>query len=302
MNNISTIIVAKDSPPHLFETIQSASDISSKIIVIDIGIDQSVLAKLMSQAKIKVVKMNEPVPYVELIRQKSISHAGHDYILMLDPDEVLSESLKKVLTENYQKYDFVRIPRKNIIFSSWIKHSRWWPDYQIRLFKKGSVIWPPVLHAQPETTGEGLTIEPQEDLSIIHYNYNNLNEFLEKMTRYASSEAQERIDNKENYTLSKAFTMGINEFISRYFASQGYKDGVHGLVLAFLQMFYYFLVYTYFWEKKGYKTTESNDSIIEAGLNFFKKGLYETMHWVIHENLIQSTNAFKNKIIKFLLK
>jgi len=59
--------------------------------------------------------------------------------------------------------DFVRIPRQNIIFSQWIQHSRWWPDYIIRFFKKGRVEWQNAIHSIPITSGRGINLPEEKD-------------------------------------------------------------------------------------------------------------------------------------------
>ena len=86
-----------------------------------------------------------------------------------------------------------------------------------------------------------------------------------------------------------SFLEFLNEFVSRYFASDGYKDGVEGFVLAFLQMFYYFLVYFYYLETKEFK---SGEKIKEE--EFFRIGLKESLHW-------KRKKSIKDKLIKKLL-
>ncbi len=295
MNEISAIIVAKDNPPHLFETVMSIQDFVKEIIVADIGIDPLILSKLAKNKKVKIVPIKKKVPYVELIREELKQYASQNYLLFLDPDEVLPEELKKILASQYKKYNYIKIPRKNIIFGKWIQHSRWWPDYQVRLFKKDSVTWPKEIHKQPIVKGNGYTIEPEEHYAILHYNYESIDEFMQKMSRYAKSEANELI----SFSLSEALKKGLSEFISRYFSDEGYKDGVHGFILAFLQMFYYFLVYVYHWESQQYKQENETHKDIYA---FFRNGLHETSHWLIQKKLVSGIEKFRIRIRNTLIK
>ncbi len=280
MEDISAIIVVKNNPPLLNKTIQSVKDLVNEIIIVDIGIDLSLRNFLKKDKKIKVIKFKEDIPYVELIREKTKKLTKNQYLIFLDPDEVLSDNLKKIIQKNYQKYDYFKIPRKNIIFGKWIRHSRWWPDYQIRVFNKNKVFWPTLIHRQPKVEGKGLVIEEKENLAIIHYNYENITQYLEKAIRYAKSEAQELIKEERIYTFKDTIKKGLNEFISRYFSGEGYKDGIHGFILAFLQLFYYFLVYFYYLEIKKFKTDEKIDES-----EFFKTGLKEILFWKKNKNL-----------------
>lgn len=289
MNKISAIIVVKDNPPYIFKTVDSILDFVSEIVIVDIGIDNSLSEKLKKNKLIKLVKIQGTVPYVEKIREKTKELASYEHILFLDPDEVVQPELKKIILENYLKYDYFKIPRKNIIFGRFIKHSRWWPDYQIRFFKKNSVKWPLIIHRQPKVLGKGFEVEAKESLSLLHYNYQNLDEYLSKAKRYAKYEAKEFASENQVVSFSQTVRRSLNEFISRYFAGEGYRDGVEGFVLAFLQMFYYFLVYFYYLETKEFKSSEK---INEE--EFFRIGLKESLHW-------KKKKSIKDKIVKKLL-
>lgn len=295
--DISTIIVAKDSPTHLFETIQSAQLLSKEIIIVDIGLDEIMRSKLQSEDVI-VQSLSEPVPYVERIREKIKSFAKYEYVLFLDPDEVLSTDLIKKVSDLYKNVDYVSIPRKNILFGKWIQHAKWWPDYQVRLFKKHAVTWSKKLHAQPQTSGKELRIEEDERQAIIHYNYSSIDEYFLKMVRYAKSEAEYLVKQNESFSLHIALTKGISEFISRFFAHDGYKEGMYGFVLSFIQMMYYPLVSFYVWELNKY---ESEDDVVQESRFFFSQGLYETFHWLKRKQLL-SSQKLKSFIVSFFLK
>src|SRR3990167_11474658 len=262
MNDITAIIVAKDFPPHIFETVESTKDIADETVILDIGLHQEIIEKLKDTRNIRIITIKNDIPYVELIREESKSYAKTQYVLFLDPDEVIPPTLAKKILQEYKKYDYISMPRKNIIFGKWMEHARWWPDHQIRLFKKDSVIWHQKLHAKPTVHGNRLTLDAQENLAITHHNYENITEYLMKMIRYAKSDASEK--SKTEYQLSDGLKDGLNEFISRYFAGEGYKDGMHGFVLSFLQLMYYPLFYFYFWEMKKYETVNEKKVVDET--------------------------------------
>ncbi|MCA9372206.1 glycosyltransferase family 2 protein [Candidatus Woesebacteria bacterium] len=294
---ISTLIIAKGNPPYLFETIDSVKQLADEIIVVDIGLSADVSNKLQKMG-VRVKKIGENVPYVEQIRERTKSFAKNKYILFLDPDEIIQPTLSKKLSEVYMQYDYISIPRKNIIFGKWIQHAKWWPDYQTRLFKKDQATWPTKIHKQPHLTGNGLTLKSEEQNAITHHNYKNIDEYFSKMVRYAKSEAHFMTENKQMFSLHEALVKGIGEFISRFFASDGYKDGMHGFVLSFLQMMYYPLVYFYVWEEKKH---ESHDDVVEESHFFFKQGLFETTHWLTKKQL-KKLNALKTKLQSFITK
>ncbi|MBW7960021.1 hypothetical protein B6D29_03440 [Microgenomates bacterium UTCPR1] len=289
MENISAVIVVKDNPPFLQKVIDSVIDFVTEIVIVDIGISPELIGILKKIRKVKLVKVDRQVPYVEIIREKTKDFVKSDYVFFLDPDEIVTPKLKTIIKSHLVSYDFFKIPRKNIIFGRWIKHSRWWPDYQVRLFKKNKVKWPKIIHRQPKVSGHGFEVEAKEEFALVHHNYRDIDEFLSKAKRYAKYEAQEFVDEKKEYGFSITIKRSLNEFISRYFAAKGYKDGKQGFVLAMLQMIYYFFVYFYYLEMKKFKTEEKID---EA--DFFKNGLKEVLSW-------KPKTTLKEKLIKKLL-
>lgn len=205
------------------------------------------------------VFLHKQVEYVEPARNFAISKATNNWILILDADEEIPESLaleiKKMMSKGI-KSDFVEIPRKNIIFDKWIQHSGWWPDYQVRFFKKGSVIWSSDIHSKPKTDGLGLTLQAEENFAIIHNNYRTVDQFIQRMNRYSEVEARELTSNKYKFHWTDILTKPLDEFLSRFFAREGYKDGIHGLTLALLQAFSELVVYLKVWEKTKFKEEE----------------------------------------------
>ena len=201
-------------------------------------------------------------------------------------------------------YDYYLIPRKNIIFGQWVNHSRWWPDYQIRFLKKKAVYWAPDIdiHKQPTLKGKGLTVDAIENLAILHYNYENIDDFISKAAHYAKAEAIQLYEKKQNFKLSDAINKSISEFVGRFYMSEGYKDKTHGLVLSFFQMIYFFFVYFYYWELSKYKIDNSDD-VVEAPRQFFKSGLNNVNYWLVAKKIIPSGRRIlyriENKFISF---
>ena len=289
MEKISAVIVAKDQPPFLLKALQSIDDLVDEIVVVDIGISSPLTDDLKKNKKVRLVTLKESVPYVELVRDKAKNFAKNDYVFFLDPDEVVTPKLKTVIKSHFRDYDYFKIPRKNIIFGRWIKHSRWWPDYQVRLFKKNKVVWPKIIHRQPKAIGRGFEVGPKEELALVHHNYRDLDEYLDKARRYAKQEARQLSEEKMALTFSDTVKRSLNEFVSRYFAAEGYKDGAQGFILAILQLIYYFLVYFYYLEMRKFKTDDKVDEV-----EFFRLGLKEVLHW-------KKQKTIRDRLIKRIL-
>jgi len=262
MQKLSVVINAQNVEKDLPQALASVKNIADEIVVVDQE-STDTTAEIAKKFGAKVFT-HQKVEYVELARNFAVSKAVSPWVLILDADEEVTQGLslriKKIL-EN-PKADYYRIPRKNLIFGKWMKHSRWWPDFQIRLFKKGSVSWNEIIHAVPMTQGEGLEIEEKEELAIIHHNYDSVEEYLEKMNRYTSQHAILKVKEGYKFSWKDLVTKPSNEFLSRYFFGEGYKDGLHGLALSLLQAFSELSLYLKVWQKE--KFTDENPKLGEV--------------------------------------
>lgn len=202
--------------------------------------------------------------YVEPARSFAISKASNEWILILDADEVLPESLVKRLIEiasETKQIDFVRIPRRNLIFGHFMQASGWWPDYNVRFFRKGKVQWSDKIHRSPKTLGQGLDLPADEKYAIVHHSYETISQFIKRMNRYTTIQAEELEKAGEKFYWKDLFEKPLSEFLSRFFANKGYKDGLHGLSLSLLQAFSFMIVYLKLWESN--KFNEQDIDLIE---------------------------------------
>lgn len=253
MRKISVVISTLNEEENIKRAIDSVKW-ADEILVCDmhsgdktVETAKSLGAKIVSQKKVN---------FVEPARNFAISKATSDWVLILDPDEEISKDLAKRLKEMILKpinSTYVEIPRKNIIFGKWIKHSGWWPDYQIRFFKKGSVVWNNAIHSKPQTKGLGLTLQAEEKWAIIHHNYQTISQFIARMNRYSDIEASQLHAGGYKFYWQDLLEKPLNEFLARFFVKKGYQDGLHGLGLSLLQAFSFLLVYLKLWEKSGFK-------------------------------------------------
>lgn len=296
---ISAIVVIHGNPPYAFESLKSIVDHVDEIIVGDVGMTFNIPREIAK--KTTIITCSPQVPFADMVKEQLKAKAKSDYILYIDPDEIVPDTLWQYLMQNISKADYFLLPRKNIIFDKWITHSNWWPDYQVRFFKKNAVVWPATIHPIPHVTGKKNEVPAEERYSLLHYNYDSISHYLEKMVRYAKYEAQSIDDEKNTVTLAETIKKSLHEYISRFFLHDGYKNGMHGFVLAFLQMFYYFLVYFFYWENHKYRYADDNKAYAYAE-QFFRKGLFEINYWMAKKNISNIQKKIKSKITNILLK
>lgn len=277
MSKISVVINTLNEEKELPQAIASVKSFADEIVVIDMESDDRTveIAKKLG-AKVYTHKR---ISYVEPARNFGISKAKGEWVLILDVDEEPSSDLLKKLKAEVKnpKADYYRIPRKNIIFGKWIKHSRWWPDYNIRFFKKGFVSWNEVIHSVPMTKGKGMDLPEKEEYAIIHNNYSSIEEYLERMNRYSQVQSEEMMKSGYVFSWKDLINKPLNEFLGRYFSGEGYKDGIHGLALCLLQAFSELVLYLKVWQKQGFDQKELPKKEIKTELT---KALKDVKWWV----------------------
>lgn len=251
MIKISLVVSAHNEAENIVDCLQSAGALVNEIILVDSGsVDETVA--LTKQFKPKVFRRPN---HAMLNKNKNFgfSQASGDWILNLDADERLSPALKKEIAavlKNQQQPDGYLIPRKNIIFGKWIKHGLWYPDEQLRLFRRGRGRFPEK-HIHEKISVKGKTASLKNHL--VHYNYRTINQFLRKMINlYVPNEVDNVLKSGKKLYWYDALRFPVDDFIKNFFRLQGYKDGLHGLVLCLLQAFYSLLVFCCVWEKQGF--------------------------------------------------
>ena len=220
-------------------------------------------------------------------RNFALSKVKTEWVFLIDPDETVPIKLKEEILRaiKLRGFDGFYFPRKNIIFGQGIKHGGWSPDHQLHFFrtKKGQYIGK--VHERAEVKGKvGYLKTP-----LVHENYQSITQYLEKLIHYTELEARKQIKLGYRFSWPDLIQKPLDEFLRRYFAEEGYKDGIHGLALNLLQSFSELIVYLRIWEKEGFPSgpTKNVFSQIEGAID-------QLQHWLVKQS--------KNPVKKILRK
>jgi len=188
--------------------------------------------------------------YINSAAQKNwaIPQASNEWVLIVDTDERISKELQIEITNIIKKekrYNGFKIPRFNYSFGKRLRYGGYWPDYQLRLFRKDKGKYEPrEVHAEVILEGEAGYLENP----IIHLHDRALKQVIEKyFGRYVKWEAKERLK-REKPSLLKLIFLPPVIFTLRYFVKKGFLDGVRGFMAASIWSIYIFLTYLYMWQ------------------------------------------------------
>lgn len=243
---------------------------------------------------------NDPLN-IDIQKNVGFEKAKGDWILSVDSDERISPELAHEIKETIlseQEFVAYKMKRKNIIFGKWIEHSIWWPDYKVRLFKKGKGSYgSQQVHRELVVDGQIGTLQE----ALTHYHYQSISEYLQKMDLYTENEALEMIKKNSHFNWADSVRMPVRDFLKTFFLQEGYNDGFHGLVLSILQGFYMFLVVTKVWEKQGFRQEQSDKFLI----HFYKEWMdlhKEISYWFFTAFMSLTKNPLTRVKYKILRK
>ncbi len=294
------VISAFNEEEKIRDCLASVSFADEVIVVDNSSTDKT--AQIAKEYKAKIfTRPNNPMLNVN--KNFGFAKATGEWILSLDADERITPELKKEIESRIRNYELgingFWISRKNIIFGKWMEHAGWYPDYQMRLFRRNKGKFP-ALHVHEMIEVEGKTAHLKEH--ILHYNFETLSQFIYKHAElYAPNEAENLLKKGYKFSVVDAVRFPAREFLSRFFAREGYKDGLHGLVLSLLLAFYHLIIFAQIWEKQGFKEY-NNDNFLGIVGKELKESSKETAYWVANEKIKQSKNILEETVLKIQRK
>lgn len=296
MGKISACLSVFNEEKNIERCLKSLS-FADEILVVDNGSTDKTLELAKKYTKKIFSQKNNP-DKIDIQKNFGFEKATGDWILSIDADEEISKELANEIKTTVSKKLSINgywIPRKNIIFGKFIENTGWYPDPQLRLFKKGTAKFVSAhVHEPINLEGESAYLSNH----LIHHHYESVSQFLKKTVNlYAPNEAIEYQRKGYIFSYFDAIRFPLNEFLGRFFARKGYKDGFHGLMLSLLMAFYHFLIFAHLWEKKGFIEYDKDD-FLQQTENEFKKSGKELAFWISKEKL----NSIKSPIKRSLQK
>jgi len=230
---LSVAIIAHNEADNLPYVLNSI-DWVDQIVVIDCSSSDNT-AEIARQAGADVY--SEPNhPNLNINKNLSIDYCHGDWILVLDADENIPYDLagliRCIINEDSETNGYL-IPRRNYVLGRWLHRGSQYPDYQLRLFRRGKGKFPAVhVHERIVLKGKVSKLE----LPFEHHPYRTLDSIIAKNRRYVEFEARFLYENGKRVSniklIWRVLVMTPLRFFRRYILKGGILDGVQGLMLA----------------------------------------------------------------------
>ena len=172
----------------------------------------------------------------------------HPWIMFLDADEEVSpelaEEVQRELGGGAEEVDGFFVYRRTFYLGRWIRYGGWYPDGEIRLYRRNKGRWEGGLHARVVIEGTVRSLKNQ----YLHYTYRNISDQIQTIDKYSRIAAEDMVKQGERFSLFKLLFHPPFRFIKEYFFKSGFRDGLPGFVIVISTMYYVFIKYAKLWE------------------------------------------------------
>ena len=237
MATVSVVLATFNEEENLSACLDSIKGLADEIVIVDGGSDDRTveIAKKYG-AKVKVTD-NPPIFHIN--KQKAIDMATKDWVLQLDADERVTPELKKEIESRIMNHESgingFWVPRMNWFLGRFLMKGGQYPDYTLRLYKRGKGRLPQKsVHEQAEVDGKVDYLKN----ALLHHPYKNFSVYLEKWDRYTDLIAREiNRELKNKSIMIKFLNMALYIFIkptywflNTYIRHKGFYDLWPGFV------------------------------------------------------------------------
>lgn len=189
-------------------------------------------------------------------KQFAVDKATHEWIFSLDADERVSDELKLSITKLREKSDSeladgYLISRRSYYQDRWIRGGGWYPDRQLRLFRKSRGSWKNRHIHESVELNDGARLEILEG-DILHYSVINAAHHHRMIgERYAPLAARQMFEDGKRTSPLGVAAAAPTAFLRSLVLKGGFRDGLAGFSIASFAAHHAFLKHLMLWEMQN---------------------------------------------------
>lgn len=228
MNSLSVCLVVQNEQENLPRVLQSVKGIADEIVVVDGGsTDRSQEIAREYGAKVFFRTFTNHADQ----KNYAASLASRDWIFLLDADEELSEELKASVhrwKERTPQFDVYEMPRLTWYLGAWIHHSRWYPDWQRRIYRRDKAGFSGVIHSALRFAGKAGRLKGD----LLHYTVRDFAEHEAKVDKYTTVIAREMFQQGRRDWRAALWIATPWAWFRYFILGAGFLDGYRGAVIS----------------------------------------------------------------------
>ena len=242
---LSVVVVTRNEEERLRASLESVAWADEIVIVDAESEDKTVMVAREFTDRVVV----RPWPGYAAQKNAALDLATGDWALSLDADEIVSSALHAEIAAVLAvdgPADGYAVPRRNIFWGRWVRHGGLYPDWQLRLFRRGRGRF--VARAVHESVRVDGRVERLAG-HLEHRSYRDVSDFLARADRYSTLAAEEAVAQGRPARVSDLVLRPLGRFLGMYVVGRGFLDGWRGFLLAALYAYYVLIRSAKIWER-----------------------------------------------------
>ena len=249
MIKISVVLAVYNEEENIGKCLESVEDLAFEILIADGGSTDKTV-QIAKEFGVRIIQTKNFQNF-HINKNKAIDAALGDWILQLDADEIVTKELaneiKKAVSSKIDINGFW-IPRKNFFLGRFLTKGGQYPDYTLRLYKKGKGRLPGKdVHEQAIVEGKVRYLKND----LLHMRDKTFSIYMTRFKRYTDLLASQLKDKGQRVNLISfvdyVFIKPTFWFIKAYIRHRGYVDGFAGFIFAFFSALRFPVSYYKLW-------------------------------------------------------
>lgn len=226
---LSVVIITFNEEKNISRCIESVLPIADEIVVVD-SYSTDRTQEICLSYGVRFLQH----PFVGHIEQKNyaLRQAQYDYVLSLDADEALSESLLSAIQGIKHQFNFdgYIFNRKTNFCGKWVSYCGWYPDKKLRLWDRNKGSWGGTNPHDKVILLKGATVK-QIPYDILHYSFNTIDEHFKQIEYFTDISSKAAYQRGQTSSSLKIWGKSIFKFFRDYFLKLGFLDGKTGFII-----------------------------------------------------------------------
>jgi len=240
-NKISVVINTYNATRHLREVLDTVKDFD-EVLVCDMESTDDTLSIAHEYGCHIVTFPKANHVCAEPARTFAIQSATHDWVFVVDADELVTPQLRNYVYNHITRPDAAQglyIPRRNSFLGRTLSGT--WPDYQLRFFIKQGTEWPPYVHTFPIVQGRVEKIPKNlKDCCLVHLCNDSIRDLVQRTNNYTDAEVIKK--GYKHYGVGALLWRPVWRFFKAYCLDGLWRDGLPGLISAINSGYYQFIL------------------------------------------------------------
>lgn len=224
---LSAIIITRNEAGNIAACLESLNFCDERIVVDCGSEDATTRIAEANNARVVVHSWEGFGPQ----KNFALSLAQGDWILSIDADERVSPQLAAAVGEAVASaaFDAYEFPRLSSFCGRPMRHSGWYPDYVLRLFRRGAARFNDVKVHERVICDRPIG---RLNAPLIHHPVLRLEDALSRVDRYSTASADAIVATGRRVWFLSGIGHGLFSFFRAYVLRAGFLDGAEGFLLA----------------------------------------------------------------------